>query len=65
MIEKHRFVSPVVIKVKKNKTVEIALDAHNLNESGVKKRPYMPDLEELSNEISGKLNHETTQLGYS
>ena len=33
------FVSPVVITVKKDKTVKIALDARNLNESCIKKRP--------------------------
>ena len=54
-IEEHCFVSPVVITVKKDKTVKIALDARKPNESSIKKRPHMPNMEELLNQISGEL----------
>ena len=55
-IEEDCFVSPVVITVKKDKTVKIALDARKLNESCVKKRPHMPNIEELLNQISTELS---------
>ena len=55
-IEEGCFVSPVVITVKKDKTVKIALDARKLNESCTKKRPHMPNMEELLNQISTELS---------
>ena len=55
-IEEDCFVSPVVITVKKDKTVKITLYARKLNESCVKKRPHMPNMEELLNQISTKLS---------
>ena len=55
-IEEDCFVSPVVITVKKDKTVKIALDARKLNDGCVKKRPHMPNLEELLNQISAELS---------
>ena len=55
-IEEDCFVSPVVIIVKKDKTVKIALDARKLNESCVKKKPHMPIMEELLNQISVDLS---------
>ena len=55
-IEEDCFVSPVVITVKKDKTVKIALDARKLNESCIKKRPHMPNMEELLNQISAELS---------
>ena len=55
-IEDDCFVSPVVITVKKDKTVKIALDARKLNNSCVKKRPHMPNMEELLNQISAELS---------
>ena len=55
-IEEDCFVSPVVITVKKDKTVKIALDARKLNDSCVKKRPRMPNMEELLNQISAELS---------
>ena len=47
--------SPVVITVKKDKTVKIALDARKLNDSCVEKKPQMPNMEELLNQISAEL----------
>ena len=55
-IEEDCFVSPVVITVKKNKTVKIALDARKPNESCMKKRPHMPNMDELINQISSELS---------
>ena len=55
-IEEDCFVSPVVITVKKDKTVKIALDARKLNDSCVKKRPHMPNMKELLNQISAELS---------
>ena len=55
-IEEDCFVSPVVITVKKDKTVKIALDARKLNESCVKKRPHLSKKEELPNQISAELS---------
>ena len=55
-IEEDCFVSHVVITVKKDKTVKIALDSCKLNESCVKKRPHMPNMEELLNQISAELS---------
>ena len=55
-IEEDCFVSPVVITVKKDKTVKIALDARKLNESCVKKRPHMPNMEEVLNQTPSELS---------
>ena len=55
-IEEDCFVSPVVITVKKDKTVKIALDARKLNDSCIKKRPHMPNMDELLNQISSELS---------
>ena len=55
-IEEDCFVSPVVIAVKKDKTVKIALDARKLNDSCIKKRPHMPNMDELLNQISSELS---------
>ena len=41
----------------KDKTVEIALDARKLNDSYVKKRPHMPNMEELLNQISAEISN--------
>ena len=54
--EEDCFVSPVVITVKKDKTVKFALDARKLNENCVKKRPHMPNMEKLLNHISAELS---------
>ena len=55
-LEEINFVPPVIITEKKDKTVKIALDARKLNESCVKKRPHMPNVEELLNQISNELS---------
>ena len=42
------FVSPVVITVKSDKLIKIALDSRKLNDSCIKMRPHMPNMEELT-----------------
>ena len=50
------FISPAVITVKKDKSVKIALDSRKLNESCIKRRPNMPNMEDLINRISTKIS---------
>ena len=59
-IEEDCFVSPKVITVKKDKSVKIALDARKLNDSCIKKRPHMPNMDELLNQISAELSKNDT-----
>ena len=57
------FVSPVVITIKSDKSVKIALDYCKLNDSCVKMRPHMPNMDELLNQISVQITrNRTTQL---
>ena len=58
--EEDCFVWPVVITVKKDKSVKIALDARKLNDSCIKKRPHMPNMDELLNQISAELSKNDT-----
>ena len=51
-VDEDCFVSPVVITVKNDKSVKIALDSRKLNDSCIKVRPHMPNMEELLNQIS-------------
>ena len=46
-VDEDCFVSPVVITVKNDKSVKIALDPRKLNDSCIKIRPQMPNMEEL------------------
>ena len=59
-IDEDCFVSPVEITVKKDKSVKIALDARKLNDSYIKKRPHMPNMDELLNQISAELSKNDT-----
>ena len=59
-IEEDCFVSPVAFTVKKDKSVKIALDARKLNDSCIKKRPHMPNMDELLNQISAELSKNDT-----
>ena len=54
-IDKNCFVSQAVITVKKDKSVKIALVSRNLNEITVKRKPQMPNMEELISRISRKI----------
>ena len=49
------FPSPVVITVKKDESVQSALDSRKLNGSCIKMRPHKPNMEELLNQISTEL----------
>ena len=55
------FVSPVVITVKNDKSVKIALDSRKLNDSCIKIRPHMPNMEELLNQISVEITKDRTK----
>ena len=55
------FVSPVVITVKNDKSLKIALDSRKLNDSCIKIRPHMPNMEELLNQISVEITKDRTK----
>ena len=48
-VDEDCFVSSVVITMKSDKSVKIALDSRKLNGSCIKMRPHMPNMEELIN----------------
>ena len=54
------FVSPVVLTVKRDKSVKIASDSQKLNDSCIKMRPHMPIMEELLNQISVEITRDRT-----
>ena len=60
-VDKDCFVSPVVITVKNDKSVKIALDSRKLNDSCIKIRPHMPNMEELLNQISVEITRDRTK----
>ena len=60
-VDEDCFVSPVVITVKNDKSVKIALDSRNLNDSCIKVRPHMPNMEELLNQISVEITKDRTK----
>ena len=55
------FVSPVVITVKSDKSVKIALDSRKLNDSCITIRPHMPIMEKLLNQISVEITRDRTK----
>ena len=59
-VDEDCFVSPVVITVKSDKSVKIALDSRKLNDSCIKMRPHMPNMEELLNQISVEISRDRT-----
>ena len=54
------FVSPVLITVKSDKSVKIAFDSRKLNDSFIKTRPHMPNMETLLNLISVDITRDRT-----
>ena len=54
-IEEDCFVSPVLITVKKDKSVRIALDRRKLNDSIIKMTPHMPNMKEMLNQTSTEI----------
>ena len=62
-VDEDCFVSPVVITIKSDKSVKIALDSRKPNYSCIKMRPHMPNMEDLLNQISVEITRDrTTQL---
>ena len=55
------FVSPVVITVENDKSVKIVLDSRKLNDSCIKIRPHMPNMEELINQILVEITRDRTK----
>ena len=51
----------MVITVKNDKLVKIALDSRKLNDSCIKIRPHMPNMEELLNQISVEITRDRTK----
>ena len=60
-VDEDCFVSPVVIRVKNDKSVKIALDSRKLNDSCNKIRPHMPNMEDLLNQISIEITRDRTK----
>ena len=59
-VDENCFVSPLVITVKSDKSVKIALDSRILNDSCFKSRPHMPNMEELLNQFSVEIARDRT-----
>ena len=59
------FFSPAVITVKKDKSVEIALDSRKLNEACIKRKAAMPNMEELISKISVKITNSEGEIWMS
>ena len=59
-VDEDCFVSPVVITVKSDKPVKIALDARKLKDSCIKMRPHTPNMEKLLNQISVEISRNRT-----
>ena len=60
-VDEDSFVSPVVITVKNDKSVKIAQDSRKLNDSCIKIRPHMSNMEELLNQISEEITRDRTK----
>ena len=58
-VDEDCFVTPVVITVKRDKSVKIALDSRKLN-SCIEMRPHMPHMEELLFQISVEITRDRT-----
>ena len=53
--------SPVVITVKNDKSVKTALDSRKLNDSCIKVRPHIPNMEEVLSQISVEITKDRTK----
>ena len=60
-VDEDCFVSPEVNTVKNDKSVKIALDSRKLNDSCIKIRPHMPNMEELLNQVSVEITRDRTK----
>ena len=59
-VDEDCFVSPVVNTIKSDKSVKIALDSRKLNDSCIKMRLHMPNMEDLLNQISVEITRDRT-----
>ena len=59
------FIQPVVITIKKDRSVKIALDARALNDSIAKDKYQMPNLENLMDMVAEKIDGKEGQVFYS
>ena len=59
------FLQPVVMTVKKDRSVKIALDARALNNSIARDKYQMPILENLMDTIAGKIDGKEEEVWYS
>ena len=59
-VDEDCFVSPVVITLKSDKSVKIALDSGKLNDCCIKMRPHMPSMEELLYQFSVEISRDRT-----
>ena len=62
---KNCFISPAVITIKKNKPVKIAINSRKLNESCIKRKAAMPNMEELISKISAEITKSNGELWMS
>ena len=60
-VDEDCFVSPVVITVKNDKSVKIALDSRKLKDSCIQIRPHMPNMEELLNLVLVEITRDRTK----
>ena len=56
------FISPAVITIKKDKSVKIAPDSRKLNETCVKRKASMPNMEELISKISAEITKNNDEI---
>ena len=60
-VDEDCFVSPVLITVTSDKSVKIALDSRKLNDSCIKVRPHMPNMEEPLNQLLVEITKDRTK----
>ncbi len=63
-LEEDAFVSPAVKAVKSDGSVKIAMDAVQINKQMIKKKSQMPNLQELLDRISIKINKSSEETLY-
>ena len=59
------FVSPAVITIKKDKSVKIDLESRKLNESCVKRKATIPNMEELISELFAEITKSDEEIWMS
>ena len=61
-VDEDCIVSPVVFTINSDKSVKIALDSRTFNDSCIKMRPHMPNMEELLKQISVEIRPDSTTI---